>query len=125
MPMATKTPPANPLAVKVGERIRALRLARGMKQETLALEVGYSSRGTIAQFENGLALPSIEKALDIARVLRVHPGALFDDTSEVPHAAPTVLSMLADMANEEFHATFVQKLQFLVDLMKLLQTNAN
>ena len=36
----------NPLAVRVGENIRTLRKARGMKQYTLASEVGYESRST-------------------------------------------------------------------------------
>lgn len=80
--MATKTA-INPLAAKIGERIRAFRLARGMKQDTLADEVGYSSRAAIAQFENGFAVPSLEKVIDLARVLGVHPGALLSD-AEIP-----------------------------------------
>jgi transcriptional regulator with XRE-family HTH domain len=76
--MATKTP-INPLAAKIGERMRAFRRARGMKQDTLAAEVGYSSRAAIAQFENGFALPSLEKAIDIARALSIHPGELFKE----------------------------------------------
>jgi transcriptional regulator with XRE-family HTH domain len=96
MPMATKAPPANQLAVKVGERIRALRIARGMKQEALALEVGYSSRGTIAQFENGLALPSIDKAVAIAEFFRIPLDALVKEEDE--YCEESLLLTLRQMA---------------------------
>jgi len=85
----TKKPPLNPVAVQVGERMRALRLARGMKQETLAQEAGYSSRSSIAQFENGIAVPSVDKALDIARVLGVPIGELLGDPPHGGMEIPT------------------------------------
>ena len=75
------TKESNPLAARVGEKIRQLRKARGWKQEALALEVGYGSRSAIASIENGFVLPSLDKALDIARVLGVPLAELVDESS--------------------------------------------
>ena len=72
----------SPLAVRVGETIRTLRKARGMKQYTLAYEVGYESRSTIAAIEKGLILPSLDKARDIATALGVTTGDLLHEAAE-------------------------------------------
>ena len=73
------TKASSPLATRVGEKIRMFRKARGWKQEALALEVGYGSRSAIASIENGFVLPSLDKALEIARVLGVHLSDLIDE----------------------------------------------
>ena len=82
-----KSSQTNVVARQIGERLRALRLERGMKQDTLAHEAGYSSRSAIAQFENGFAVPSVDKALEIARALGVSIGALLgeQEPQEVPN----------------------------------------
>jgi transcriptional regulator with XRE-family HTH domain len=67
------------LALSIGKRIHDLRKERGMKQATLAFEAGYTNRSTIAQIENGLTLPSVDKVIEIARALGVPPGILLDD----------------------------------------------
>jgi transcriptional regulator with XRE-family HTH domain len=79
----------NPVAVQVGERIRDLRLARGMKQATLAQALGYASRSAIAQFENGFAVPSLDKALEMARFFGVPVGALLGDPPPAEVEVPT------------------------------------
>lgn len=77
--MGVETKAPNPLALRLGARVQKLRKSQGMKQETLAHEAGYGSRSAIASIENGMVLPSVDKVLDIARVLGVHPGELLDD----------------------------------------------
>jgi transcriptional regulator with XRE-family HTH domain len=72
----------NPLALRVGEKIQALRKARGWKQEALALEAGYGSRSAIAAIENGLILPSLDKALVLAKILGVPIAELVEDQNE-------------------------------------------
>jgi transcriptional regulator with XRE-family HTH domain len=69
----------NPLAVRVGEKIRTLRKAKGMKQYTLASEAGYESRSTIAAIENGIILPSLDKAIEIAHILGVEVATLVEE----------------------------------------------
>lgn len=77
--MATGERIQSPLALCVGKKIHDLRKERGMKQETLATAVGYTNRSTIAQIENGLTLPSVDKVVEIARALGVRPGDLLDE----------------------------------------------
>jgi DNA-binding XRE family transcriptional regulator len=50
-----------------------------MKQETLALAVGYGSRSAIASIETGSVLPSLDKAIEIARALGVEVAALVEE----------------------------------------------
>lgn len=71
------------MAVIVGERIRQARKARHIKQDSLAAEVGYGSRAAIAQIENGLTLPSLEKAVAIARTLHVRIGWMLGEEGEI------------------------------------------
>src|SRR2546427_9224508 len=77
MEKGTKT--LNPLAVRVGGKIRELRTALGLKQEALAIVVGYGSRSAIASIENGFVLPSLDKAVDIAHALGVEVADLVED----------------------------------------------
>lgn len=54
-----------------GRGIQRIREARGMKQDTLAQEVGYQSHSQIAKIENGQTVPSFGKALQLAAFLQV------------------------------------------------------
>lgn len=67
------------MATVVGGRLKRARKAMKMKQEALAIEVGYASRAAIAQIENGLTLPSVDKAIAMARTLNVRIGWLLGD----------------------------------------------
>lgn len=124
--MATKSA-INPLAVKIGERMRAFRRARGMKQETLAAEVGYSSRAAIAQFENGFALPSLEKAIELARALGIDPGALFKEDSKQAEAMDLSLTYREVMqASAECRMQFIRFLRSMIaDLEQTLETESD
>ena len=88
----------NPLAVQVGETIRKLRKARGMKQYTLASEVGYESRSTIAAIENGIILPSLDKARDIATALGVTADDLLHEATPDVSVETTLLLKLSGQA---------------------------
>ena len=62
--------------VMVGGRIRALRLERGMTQETLALRSGVT-RNVLIDVEHGKRGILYERLVDIAEALGVSAGELF------------------------------------------------
>lgn len=66
--------------IKAGQRIRELRLRRGLTQKTLAGE--QMTRNMLSLIENGLASPSIANIRYIARQLGVPMGYFFAENSE-------------------------------------------
>jgi transcriptional regulator with XRE-family HTH domain len=74
-----------------GRRVRGLRQAQRMKQDTLAEALHYSSRTSISHIERGREDPPLTKILACAAELGVHPHELF---LEEPHEDS--LAALAD-----------------------------
>lgn len=64
------------------DRIRALRIANGMSQETLAKAVGYKGRSMIARIESGQIDISQKKIVKFADALGVSTDYLMDGTDE-------------------------------------------
>jgi len=62
----------------VGERIRTIRLEKGLTQEALALEAGIS-RNVLIEVEHGRIGLLYERVFDIATVLGVEVSNLIDD----------------------------------------------
>jgi len=62
----------------VGERIRTIRLEKGLTQEALALEAGIS-RNVLIEVEHGRIGLLYERLFDIATVLGVEVSNLIDD----------------------------------------------
>lgn len=63
----------------IGNRIRFIRKFRGMTQQQLGIEVGFSEKNAdirIAQYENGSRTPRDELNSKLAEVLEVSPAAL-------------------------------------------------
>lgn len=81
--------------MRLGEKIRALRLRRGMTQAELAGDC--ITRNMLSRIENGAALPSIGSLLHIAEALEVSPAYFFDD-SERPQSETE--STLCSLYNE-------------------------
>ena len=83
--------------MKLSEKIRILRKARGMSQE----EFGYSlseategvTRQTVSDWENGKFEPKLDNIRDIARVLGVSFDVLLDETIDL-NDAETLKSVL-------------------------------
>jgi len=69
--MPRRTTPS-PAAAKVGARIRALRLERGLSLQHVA-DVGALSKGHLSSIEHGLAAITIETLVRIAQGLDVLP----------------------------------------------------
>jgi transcriptional regulator with XRE-family HTH domain len=60
----------DPIAQAIGQRIRQLRLERGLTAESIAFG-GESSKGFLSDIERGLARPSVATLKDIASFLGV------------------------------------------------------
>lgn len=54
-----------------GHGLKRIRKRRGMKQQALATATGYKDHTNIVKMEGGKTLPSLGKALELARVLQV------------------------------------------------------
>lgn len=54
-----------------GARVKKRRLELDLSQKAVALEAGYTSPTMISEFEQGMQMPTSEKLVAIARVLRV------------------------------------------------------
>lgn len=65
--------------VRLGAIIREARLARGATQKDLAAELGVS-RATFCRWERGVDRPTMDRALPLARALRVDPMVLLEAT---------------------------------------------
>lgn len=118
MPPVTKG--LNPLAVRVGEKIRGLRKAKGLKQDTLAYEAGYGSRSAIASIETGFVLPSLDKAVDIARVLGVDAGDLLKDAEGEASREQSMESMLRLMLSQHTRDMPLPLLKCMVEIAESL-----
>lgn len=76
----------------IGEKIRSLRLRRGLTQKQLAGDK--ITRNMLSRIENGAALPSISSLLYIAERLDVSPAYFFEDSSGAPKEIENMLLSL-------------------------------
>lgn len=65
-------------------RLRQLRKAANLSQESLAVACGRSGQGWIGNFEQGKRRPDFDDIPKLAAALGVHPGALFSDLPSQP-----------------------------------------
>lgn len=62
----------------LGSRLRQLRAARGLSQESLARRAGID-RSFYSKIETGTMSPTVDKLFDVAAALQVHISELFRD----------------------------------------------
>ncbi len=67
--------------MRIGSKIKALRIQKGLTQEELA-DRSELSKGFISQIERDLTSPSITTLVDILQVLGTDPGQFFATDSE-------------------------------------------
>lgn len=97
----------------IGDKIRALRIERGLSQNELALACGYKSRASINKIELGkVDLPQSKIQL-IAEALEVTPASLVFDASPPPDPQPVtkqarILAGVADIMPEADRALLLQ-----------------
>jgi len=63
----------DPLSLKIGKRIRELRLERGVTMERLAYESELGSKGHLSNIEKGLVRPTAHTLNVLAEALEVLP----------------------------------------------------
>lgn len=74
----------SPEAQSIGNRIKAARIASGMKQEELARAVGFASRQILSDLERGVRDVRAAEAARIARALRLDLSALLTESPARP-----------------------------------------
>lgn len=62
---------ADPVAARIGRRIRALRESQNLTQEKLAYEGGLKSKGHLSGIEKGLVRPTLQTLAILAERLEV------------------------------------------------------
>ena len=67
--------------MEIGNKIKDLRVQKGLTQEELA-DRAELSKGFISQLERDLTSPSIATLIDLLQVLGTTPKDFFDDESE-------------------------------------------
>ncbi len=70
--------------VPVGESVRIIRELQEMSQNDLA-EISGIPQSTISAMENGRVNPGVERAKQLARVLKCHPAVLVFPVRDVKH----------------------------------------
>lgn len=68
---------------RFGEKLRTLRVRRGMTLKELAGELGLTAHGYISELEAGKKLPTAEFVLNVARLFEVTTDELLKDELEV------------------------------------------
>ena len=72
--------------MNIGERIKMLRLKKGMTQEELAIKLGYKSKSSVAHIENGRDIPR-SMVVTLAKILETTPAFLMGWEDEWDKAA--------------------------------------
>ena len=68
---------------RFGEKLRALRVRRGMTLKELANELGLTAHGYISELEAGKKMPTAEFVLNVARLFEVTTDELLKDELEL------------------------------------------
>ncbi len=68
---------------RFGEKLRALRMYRGLTLKELALELGYTAHGYISEIEAGKKTPTAGFVLKVADLFGVTTDQLLRDEIEV------------------------------------------
>ena len=89
----------------LGERIAALRRARGMSQAALAQELGISA-SAMGMYEQGRREPSIQTVVALSRTLEVSTDFLLTGQSVLPEGdpLPRLLDFCLDAADRKLEA---------------------
>ncbi len=68
---------------RFGEKLKALRLARGLTLQQFAESLGYSAHGYISELEAGKKMPTVEFVLGVSRIYGVSTDELLKDELEI------------------------------------------
>lgn len=80
-----------PRPVRLGEKLRAIRLGLGLSQTDLLKQLGREESmhyGRISEYEGGKREPTLMTLLQYARVAGVHVEDIIDDELDLPDRLP-------------------------------------
>lgn len=100
----------------IGQRIRALREAKGKSQQELALDLGYKSDTAIHLIENGKRGVSIETLRKLSQYFGVSTSELIGEKKESVSGKLDVVSALR--ADEGLDEEDVKKITNFIDFIK-------
>lgn len=99
--------------MKLSDKIRIIRKARGLSQEGLGEKLSRSSqygisRQSVSDWENGKTEPKLENIRDLAEVLRVSFDALLDESIDLnsPETLTAVLQNSQTESRNEVDSSF-------------------
>lgn len=67
----------------LGERIKELRIQKGLSQDELALKMGYRTRSSINKIEKGLNIVPLKKLEKLAKILGTTTEYLINGTNSI------------------------------------------
>lgn len=102
MPDVEEPGEIEPIYVRIGRRLAALRKERGLTQETLSDRAGVSAN-YLARTEGGYHRPNLAKIQGIAEALEVDVASLFAEDAAPPtgHVLPALLRELDHLSKED------------------------
>jgi transcriptional regulator with XRE-family HTH domain len=71
--------PKKQRARRFGEKLRALRLSRGLTLSELATELGHRTHSYLSELEAGKKIPTVEFVLNVAHLFKVSTDELLRD----------------------------------------------
>ncbi len=80
--------PPRPQLRKFGEKLKALRLSKGLTLQEFAKAVGYHAHGYISELEAGKKTPTVEFVLAVSRYYGVSTDELIRDEIELSTNTP-------------------------------------
>jgi transcriptional regulator with XRE-family HTH domain len=69
---------------RFGEKLRTLRVKKGMTLRELSSTLGYASHAYINSVEMGKKNPTVELVMKVAQIFNVTPDQLLQDDLEIP-----------------------------------------
>lgn len=93
-----------PIYVRIGQRLAAVRRERGLTQEVLSARAGVSAN-YLARAEGGYHRPNLSKLEGIAEALEVSVASLFTEQVEPPSSrvSPILLAELETLSRDDQH----------------------
>jgi len=97
----------DPLDAMVGAKIRVLRLSRGLSQSDLADQIGVTFQ-QVQKYEKGANRVGASRLSQIANVLGIPVGELFEQSRQRPGAASSPLKLLVEPGAVRVLEAYVQ-----------------
>ena len=95
--------------MKSSEIIKAIREAKGMSQNDLAIKAGYKTRSSITKIEKGTSDPSQKALRRIAHALNVSPAVLLGTDEETSPSSERgmIIDMIQSASEPKVHLLYL------------------